>query len=233
MAQTTASNLTLLRNVSIFAELPEHKLSEISSFLRLVKLSTRQTLFVEGDESDGCYAVASGSLRISRFSSEGSETVLAILGKGEIVGEMSLFGNVSRSATITALGESELLRLPKDTFTRFAENNPELYRHFLAVLSARLRATNDALTGITTLPLSGRLARVFLRLSDSFGQPLEGGRVLLRHRFTQTDLSHMSGAARENTSRQINEWRRAKILSRIGAYYCLETPETLRRLAAL
>lgn len=232
MAEAT-SDLTLLRNASVFAELPEEALRDLVGLLRKVRLSARRTLFLEGDPSDGCYAIASGSLRVSRFSSDGHETVLAVLGQGEIVGEMSLFGNALRSATVTALTDSELLRMPKDALLRFADNNPLLYRHFLAVLSARLRVTNDALISHTTLPLSGRLARVFVRLSESFGHPLDGGRVLIRHRFTQNDLSHMSGSARENISRQITEWRRDKALTKIGPYYCLEAPATFRRLAGL
>ncbi len=230
-AETSA--LSLLRNVSIFAELPEEALGELKSLLRVVRVPARQVLFSEDDTSNGCYAVVSGALRVSRFSSDGDETVLAVLGAGEIVGELSLFGNASRSATVTALSDCELLHLPKDAFLQFADKNPQLYRHFLAVLSARLRATNDVLTGYATLPLSGRLARVLLRLSESFGHPLDGGRILIRQRFTQTDLSHMSGSARENVSRQINEWRRDKALSRIGAYYCLEQPEIFRSLAKL
>jgi len=228
-----ASALSLLRNASIFAELPDEALGELSSLLRTTRLGARKTLFMEGDVSNGCYAIAAGALRVSRFSSDGHETVLAILGTGEVVGELSLFGDASRSATVTALSDCELLHLPKGAFIQFADKNPQLYRHFLAVLSARLRATNDALTGYATLPMSARLARVLLRLSESFGQPLDGGRTLIRQRLTQSDLSHMSGSARENVSRQINQWRRDKALSRIGPYYCLEEPELFRSLAKL
>lgn len=228
-----SSAAPLLRNASIFAEVPDNALAELSALTRPVQVRARQILFMEGDPADGCYAIASGSMRVSRFSSEGSETVLAMLGKGEIVGEMSLFGNAARSATVTALSDTDLLRLPKDAFLSFADDNPQLYRHFLAVLSARLRATNDALTSYATLPLSGRLARVLIRLSESFGQPLDGGRVLIRQRFTQTDLSHMAGSARENVSRQINAWRRDKSLTRISGYYCLEQPDNFRAWAGL
>lgn len=227
------SKITLLRNSSMFSELPDEAMAELAGLASTVLLSANQQLFMEGAPSDGCYAVLSGSLRVSLFSNDGGETVLAILGPGEIVGEMSLFGSVPRSATVTAMDRTEVCFLPRASFLRFADQNPALYRHFLQLMCARLRATNDALASYATLPLSGRLARVFIRLSESFGHQLDGGRILIRQRFTQTDLSSMAGSARENVSRQITDWRRQDILSRISHYYCLNDPGAFRRIAGL
>lgn len=227
------SKIALLQNLSMFSELPEESLRGLASLVHTSELAANQVLFAEGEPSDGCYAILSGSLRVSLFSSEGDETVLAVLGPGEIVGEMSLFGSEPRSATVTAIGKAEVCFLPRSDLLRFADRNPELYRHFLKLLSARLRATNDALAAYATLPLGGRLARVLLRLSESFGHRLDGGRVLIRQRFTQTDLSSMAGSARENVSRQIMDWRREQLLSRISHYYCLNDPSAFRRLAGL
>ncbi len=221
------------QNAAIFAELPESALSELTMLARPVRLDAKQVLFVEGDPAAGCYAVVTGSLRVSRFSNEGHETVLTILGPGEVVGEMGLFGDAPRSATVTAMAPTDLRLLPKTEFLQFADQNPQLYRHFLRVMSARLRATNDSLTGYATLSLSGRLARVLVRLAESFGQPLDDGRILIRQRFTQTDLSSMAGSARENVSRQLAEWRREGMLSRISDYYCLDDPAAFRDLAHL
>lgn len=188
-------------------------------------------MFVQGDPTDGCYPVINGALRVSYFSAEGQETVIALLGKGDVVGDMGLFDQAPRSATVTAQTDCELGFIGTAEFLRFADANPAVYRHFLKLLSARLRATNDALSAAATLPLSGRLARVLLLLSESFGHVLEGGRVLIRQKLTQSDLCSMTGAARENVSRQLSEWRKARLIARISSYYCLNDTVELRRLA--
>lgn len=219
-----------LRDVSLFHGLSEEALQGLTTVSRSMTLRPGQVLFVQGDPSNGCYPVLGGALRVSHFSADGHETVLAILGRGDIVGEMGLFDAAPRSATVTAQTECELAFIGTAEFFRCADADPGIYRHLLKMISARLRATNDALAA-ATLPLSGRLARVLLLLSESFGHALGGGRVMIRQKLTQSDLCSMTGSARENVSRQLSEWRREDIIGKISSYYCLNDVEALRELS--
>jgi CRP/FNR family cyclic AMP-dependent transcriptional regulator len=223
--------LLRLRDVSLFDGLSEEALQGLTSVARGVALRPGQVLFVQGDASNGCYPVLDGALRVSHFSADGHETVLAILGKGDVVGEMGLFNAAPRSATVTAQTECELAFIGTAEFIRTADADPGIYRHLLKLLSARLRVTNDAVSAASTLPLSGRLARVLLLLSETFGHPLAGERILIRQKLTQSDLCSMTGSARENVSRQLSEWRREELIGRISSYYCLNDVEALRQLA--
>ena len=189
--------LLRLRDVSLFDGLSEEALQGLTSVARGVALRPGQVLFVQGDASNGCYPVLDGALRVSHFSADGHETVLAILGKGDVVGEMGLFNAAPRSATVTAQTECELAFIGTAEFIRTADADPGIYRHLLKLLSARLRVTNDAVSAASTLPLSGRLARVLLLLSETFGHPLAGERILIRQKLTQSDLCSMTGSARE------------------------------------
>jgi CRP/FNR family cyclic AMP-dependent transcriptional regulator len=218
------------RDVNLFHGLSEPALERLFTVARIVQLRPGQVLFVQSDPSNGCYPVLMGALRVSYFSADGHETMLAILGKGDVVGEMGLFDAAPRSATVTAQTECELAFIGTVEFFRCADSDPAIYRHLLKLLSARLRATNDALAA-ATLPLSGRLARVLLLLSESFGQMLDGGRILIRQKLTQSDLCSMTGSARENVSRQLSEWRREQLVGRISSYYCLNDVVALRQLA--
>jgi CRP-like cAMP-binding protein len=219
-----------LRDISLFDGLSEEALRGLGSVSRGLSLRPGQVLFVQGDASNGCYPVLDGALRVSHFSADGHETVLALLGKGDVVGEMGLFDGAPRSATVTAQTECELAFIGIAEFFRCADADPGIYRHLLKLISARLRVTNDALAA-ATMPLSARLARVLLLLSESFGQALDGGRVLIRQKLTQSDLCSMTGSARENVSRQLSEWRREDLVGRISSYYCLNDVEALRELA--
>lgn len=220
-------------DISLFSGLSADALEHLTRISRTVHLKPDQGLFVQGDQSDGCYAVMSGALRISFLSVEGGETVLAIMGPGDVVGEMGLFGSKTRSATVTAQSACELAFIHAGEFLRFADANPEIYRYLLKLITTRLRATNESFAAATSLPLSGRLARVLILLSNSFGEPLDGDRILIRHRFTQSDLCLMTGSARENISRQLTSWRRNALIDRISNYYCLNDMIELRRLAGV
>jgi CRP-like cAMP-binding protein len=207
-------------------------LHRLAAAMRPVALPRNQVLFMQQAPSDGCYCVLAGSLKVSRLNESGEEHILALLGSGDLIGEMGLIDGAPRSATVTALSAAELAFLSAGEFDRVAGRHPEIYRHLLRLLCDRLRATNQSFSARQTLPLAGRLAHALLRLADGFGKPLADGRIVVMHKITQGALADLSGARRENVSRQINGWLREGVLSRHGGYYCLERPAALRELAA-
>ena len=213
--------------------LPEELANCLFSLARTVTLKAGRTLFSFGDPGNGFYSVIDGSLKVILTSHEGSEQLLAVLGPGSIVGELSLFDGRPRSATVVALKSSRLAFVEKSAFQRFADENPAVYRHMLEIVGKRLRVSNDALAARSFLPLPGRVAQAMLQLADSYGKDVGPGRTLIHYKLSQADLANMAGGARENVSRILNDWKRAGTISRISGYYCIENRACLVTAAAL
>ncbi len=190
-------------------------------------------LFETGDPGNGCYAILEGSLKVAMMSMDGDEQLLAVLGPGSIVGELALLDGRSRSATVTALKPTRLAFIDKYTFERFADDNPAVYRHMLSIVGKRLRQANDVLAARSFLPLPGRVAQTLLQLAETFGKPVDRGRILIHYKLSQADIANMAGAARENVSRVLNDWKRAGTVSRISGYYCLEDLKFLEQASTL
>lgn len=224
---------SILKRCALFEGIDPDALDRLARYSHRVSMKKGEQLFDLGDTSDGCYSVLDGVLKISVPLPDGKETLLNIMGPGDVIGEIGLIDTQPRSATATALKESTLAFLPSRDFKYVADANPGIYVHMLQILSARVRTSTEAAAMLTTLPLHGRLAHVFLRLADGFGESLEGDRTLIRHKCTQEDLARMSGSARENVNRQIKEWVEGGYLSRISGYYCIEKEENLREFAEL
>lgn len=205
----------------------------LSALARPMKLRTGTMLFENGDPGNGCYAVLEGSLKVSLLSVDGDEQLLAVLGPGDLVGELALLDGRPRSATVSALKDAQLAFIDKAAFERFADENPAVYRHMLSIVGKRLRHANDVLAARSFLPLPGRVAQTLLQLSETFGKTLEDGRLLIHYKLSQADIANMSGAARENVSRVLNDWKRSGTISRISGYYCLEDISFLERAATL
>lgn len=225
-----SETIDVLRTSTLFSGLDDDVLNELAKVVRPVRVAKGKTLFLQGDAVNGCYAVLDGTLKVSLFGENKQETFLAVVGKGDVVGEMGLIDRNPRSATVSALKTCRLGHIRMHDFDRLADANTEIYRHMLKVMAARLRTTNKAYS-VQQLPLSGRLAHIFIRLVDGFGETLPDQRILIRQRFSQADLGRMTGAARENVNRQLSRWRGDNILSRVGGYYCIETMDGLRALA--
>jgi hypothetical protein len=91
-----------------------------------IRLSADQFLFSAGQEGDGCYRVDEGSLKVSVIDPAGDERILAILGPGSVVGELSMIDGAPRSASVLALRDSSLSFISRVKFESFGQLRPDL-----------------------------------------------------------------------------------------------------------
>ena len=198
-----------------------------------VTLKARQVLFHAGDAGDGCYFLREGVVKAAVVAKDGQERLLAVLGPGSLIGELSLFDDQPRSATISTLKPCKLLHLSKGSFFRLADANPQVYREALKILTRRLRQTNDSVVAQGTVTVSGRVARAFVSLAQGLGEGRANGTILLPNKITQNDIAGMAGVARENASRAINDLLREGILTREGSFYLITRPNELEDMAEI
>ncbi|WP_420394411.1 Crp/Fnr family transcriptional regulator [Acuticoccus sp.] len=212
--------------------LPDDVAEELARVAHARPIKAGQAVFEAGDPGDGFYALIEGSLHVVLRGEDG-EQVLAILSPNAVFGEMSLFDGEPRSATVVAVRPSRVAFFERSAVYRFADDHPAVYRHMLGIVGRRLRASNASLAARSLLPLPGRIAQTVLGLADSFGKDVGQGRTLVHHKISQEDLAKVVGAARENVSRVLNDWKRAGYISRISGYYCIENMQALRALATI
>ncbi|HEY1363576.1 MAG TPA: Crp/Fnr family transcriptional regulator [Xanthobacteraceae bacterium] len=218
---------------SVLSGLPEALSRELFARARTLSVAAEQMVFVSGDAGDGCYRVESGLLKVSVFGSQGEERILAILGAGSMLGELSMIDSQPRAASVCALRDSRLSFVSRAAFEACGQSNPDFYHEVMLLLARRLRDTNAALAATSFLSVKGRVARALLSLAEAFGQDVGNGRVLIKQKVTQSDLGAMAGIARENVSRTLKDWTRRSLVSQLAGYYCLEKKGPIEREAEL
>jgi CRP-like cAMP-binding protein len=154
---------------------------------------------------------------------------LAVLGPGEIAGELSLIDRQPRSASVVAIKDCELSFISQKNFEKFTKRDPDIYRYLVNVLALRLRETDQAVAADSFLTVKARLARALLELAEYLGEDAGAGRVLIRHKISQSDLAAMAGVARENVSRALSDWKRSDLVTRSSGFYCIHDVTTLKR----
>jgi CRP/FNR family cyclic AMP-dependent transcriptional regulator len=222
---------TTRSNPSLLSGLPEHLSADLFTSATPVKLNADGVLFLSGDAGDGCYRVEEGLLKVTMMSRSGTERILAFLGPGAIVGELSIIDGLPRSASVVAVRDAALSFLSRAAFEVFAAKHPEVYKTLVTVIATRLRETDAVIAAGSFLPLRGRVALTLLELAQDFGQDVGSGRIVIRQKIGQSDLAAMAGIARENVSRILNDWKRRKLVSRLSGYYCLEDKVKLQNEA--
>ena len=218
---------------SLLSELPEHVSTDLFESATSVKISADEVLFLAGDAGDGCYRVEDGLLKVTMVSRSGTERILAFLGRGAIVGELSIIDGLPRSASVVAVRDCALSFISRAAFDQCANKHPDVYKSLVTVLATRLRETDEVIAAESFLPLKGRVACTLLELAQTFGQDVGSGRIVIRQKIGQSDLAAMAGIARENVSRILNDWKRRKLVSRLSGYYCLEDKAQLQHEADL
>ena len=193
-------------------------------------LKVGERLFAVGDPGVGCFLLKQGLLKVTVASPLGEERIIAILGPGAIVGELSMFDGLPRSASVVAMRDCVLRFVSREAFQQRANANSEAHRVLLAILATRLRQVDEDLAATTFLTVKARVARALLRLAEYIGQPSDEGHIVFQDRITLADLAAMAGVARENVSRALSEWRRRNVvLTGVSPGHVLNDVAALKR----
>ncbi|MBO3130641.1 Crp/Fnr family transcriptional regulator [Dermatophilus congolensis] len=162
-------------------------------------------LFREGDRGDRLYVIVSGKIKLGRASIDGRENLVAVLGPGELLGELTVFDPGDRNATATAIANTELIGLTHEQLAAFLPDHPQVASALLASLARRLRRTNDSLADLVFTDVPGRVAKALIDLSHRFGQEIDDG-LLVPHDLTQEELAQLVGASRETVNKALADF---------------------------
>lgn len=196
----------LRRVVPLFAGFGPSDFESIEKCLVRRRYPAGQTLFHMGDEGGSLHFIERGRVKVTIPSSSGEELILAILGAGNLLGELSLFDGKPRSATVQALEDTETLCLHREDLLELMRGRFDVVEKILVVLAGRIRDTDTLLADKHFLDITARLAKKILDLGDTFGIQ-EGGQVRIGVKITQKDLASMIGATRESVNKQLKALR--------------------------
>ncbi len=166
----------------------------------------------QGDPSRDLFVLTEGRVRVVMTTADGDELLLAVLGPGATVGELSVLDGQPRSATVYALEQVRALRVGGRSFGQFLLARPAAVVGLLRVLSARLRAADELRLGLSLAPAEQRLARGLLSLAAEHGEVTDDG-VRVRAPLSQADLAAYVGLSREAVNQALRALREAGLVT--------------------
>jgi len=158
-------------------------------------------LFSQGDDSDGLYIIKEGRAKVYIGDENGKEMMIAILGAGEVVGEIASLDGEVRTASVTMLEPSKILHIAQGEFRSFLKDNPELAFEIIQVLTQRIR---NYATSVGNLAFKNVYERIVVMLNQNSTEQDDGTRVV-NNAFTHQDIADMVGSSREMVSRVFSE----------------------------
>lgn len=211
----------LLAESDLFKDLTDDELDRIVASASIRELRRGDVLFAEGDESNEVYVVDDGRIAMTQRSMDGRESVIALMERGDLFGEMPLFDGLGRSTEARALEPSTVTIIGYEPVRTLYESRPQLLWSVVAMLSNRLRSTDAALADSVFLDVTGRTAKRLLELAgdeDDFVLPV-----------TQEELAGMVGASRERVNKAIASFVKLGWLDQRDRRYQITDREQLTR----
>jgi CRP/FNR family cyclic AMP-dependent transcriptional regulator len=190
-------------------------------------------LFFQGDESDSVLFLVRGRVELTTFSVTGHRQLLTTIEPPQFLGELSVLGEQSRTATALCLEDSQVWVLLGDRFLAFLGEHFEATRSLLRGLARQIQAHEAFVEDLLFLDLKGRVAKRLLQLVSPSLDELPPDGSVLPSVVTHADLASLSGGSRENVTRILSEFQRRGLVARDGRRYVLENVAGLRRLASL
>lgn len=202
-----------LGEISLFRTLTGDQLDWLNQNLHRRDFPAGSNIAIVEQPGEVVYIVLKGTLKIFTQQRDGTEVILAILGPGDTVGEMSLVDSAGRSANVITLEKSTLLWLDRTTFQECLETIPAITYNLVQIMSNRLRLANEQIQALATLDVYGRVARQLLAFAEQYGQATGQNSFLIPIRLTQSDIGDLVGASRERINQVIVTYKRLKYIS--------------------
>lgn len=209
----TLPDTNLLSSVPLFQKLTPPELNKLRELLHF-KVFPAGTIVINMDQpGEAIYFILRGTAKIQLEQSDGSEVILAILGPGQVIGELSLIDKSNHSANVITLEESVLGWIDKITFSHLLETMPALGVNLMMLLSQRLRLANEQIQALASLDVYGRVAHQLVSFALEYGNTLPGGDITIPIRLTQSDLSGLIGATRVRVNQVLAVYKQLGFIS--------------------
>jgi CRP/FNR family cyclic AMP-dependent transcriptional regulator len=205
--------LDTLAKLSLFNGLTSEQLAKFRGLLQCKRSPTRAEIITVEHPGEIVYIILEGTVKIYIMRPDGTEVILAILGAGEIVGEMSLVDSFERSASVITLEPCTFLLMGRATFWTSLKEMPTLASNLINILSRRVRLSNARAESLAALDIYGRVAAQLLAFTKEYGEVAPNGDVLIPLRLTQSDLASIIGASRVRVNQALSFYKKRNYLS--------------------
>ena len=223
-----ADTVALLEHVPVFEALEPADLERVAQVAVPRRFESGHVVFREGDDSDTCYVVGSGHARAVRSHSDGRTITLATFGPGDIFGELAMFDDEKRSATVEAVDAVEAIAILGNDMRRLLREHPDMSAKLVIALGRRLRAANERLASQSFQTVQSRVAQVVSQLvAQAREEGAPDGDVLVT--ITQAEIAQLAGSSRESASRFLAVLERAGLVTQGRGRLTVHDPAALQR----
>jgi CRP-like cAMP-binding protein len=204
--------IEFIRRVPLFATLSDAEFDSLEHIFVLRSYRKNQVIFLEEDTGSYMYIVIAGKVKITKSTSGGKETLLAIHRSGDFFGEMALLDGKTSPATVSAIEDCKIVSISKSDFNNLLMRNEKIMHQIIQVLCARLRQVWGQIQSLNYSSADSRIRSGILQLAKRHGVPDARG-IIVDLKITHQELAEMVGTSRETVTRTLARLQKQGMLA--------------------
>jgi len=224
------STRNLLSDIALFVGLTPSQLDWVAQHAHRSVFETGRNVMTIEQPGEAVYVILHGTVKIHIEQGE-RDVIIAILGTGDMLGEMSLIDSIGRSASAVTLENSLMLWMDKSTFNYMLDNFPPVARNLVKILSARVRLSDQLIQALATLDVNGRVARQLLAFAEKYGREKDG-MTQIRIALTQGDIADLVGASRKRVNQTMVLFKEQGLIDDMDGRIAIKDSEELARFCS-
>jgi CRP/FNR family transcriptional regulator, cyclic AMP receptor protein len=219
----------VLHRMSLFAGLSKAGLQMIARIAEQRQYGRDQAIIKAGEPGHVFFLLIEGAVRVSIDGDRGKAITLAILYPNDFFGEMALLDGLPRSATVTAVRESQVLVIARQDFLECIQKVPQIATEMIVTLSLRLRRADRQVGNLALLSAPRRVAHTLLDLARGHGYRMDAGVAIDLH-LTRQELAALAGVSRETFARLLSKFQQLGVLTVEGRRFLIPDVQRLEEL---
>lgn len=220
----------LLRRNVFFQNLDDDTLAKIADKFVPKSYKRHDYIWFQGSPSNFIAVIKEGYVKIIKHSDNGKDTLVELLGAGDIIGAVALLEGRPYPATACALCDLKVLILSREQFLEMIASTPAIAVQALIAIGARLRYAHEMMRQLAVEIVECRIANLFLMLA-SRTESSDSNTVVLKLRLTRKDVAEMVGTTLETATRILSRWEKNKLLIRDSSSIIIPDLSILERIA--
>ncbi len=200
-----ANKVWYIERNRLFHGVPRDEIERFAHLFHERDYGAKEIVFSEGDLGDAIYLLKSGHVRLFRSTEDGKELTLAILGPGDVFGELALFDESRRQTFAEALDATYICAASVDDFTRLMGHRPALTMMVAGEMARRRREIETRIAGLAYGSVRARLQHALRHLAREHGEALGNGEVRIAVRLSHQELAQLIGTSRETCTLELGK----------------------------
>lgn len=205
------SKLWYLENFNLFSNLKEDSMMELNKIAKEKEIGKNQPIYFPNEPSSSIFMLKMGRVKISRYSDDGKEMIMAFINPGEVFGEMAYLGEGERTDIALTVEPSFICAINKDDFSEFIEKNPKLNLKLTRIIGLKLKSYSERIEDLVFKDAKQRVISFLIKLADENGKQI-GNQIFVKQFLKHQDIADLTACARQTVNDVLTDLREKGII---------------------